>query len=87
MKAVEFAGQMVLLSPPAGYNDTHDDKCGVLPVMQVIHAPDGPYMVSVWRPSDEDIQRLANGEFIMLTIYGTQHPPVSLQVTPAAELP
>lgn len=42
----------------------------------------GHRMVSAWEPTPDEIERLAKGAMIYLTIIGTAHPPVILEVGP-----
>lgn len=37
-------------------------------------------MVSAWKPTSEELSMLNDGGFILLSILGTVHPPVLLQV-------
>lgn len=40
----------------------------------------GPQMVSSWQPTAEELRLLAAGAPIYLTVLGTAHPPVLLEV-------
>lgn len=45
------------------------------------HAIDGsPLMRSTWEPTDEERARIAAGENVELIIWGSTHPPVSMDV-------
>lgn len=39
-----------------------------------------PAMMTAWQPTPSEIARIAAGETIYLTILGTAHPPILLQV-------
>ena len=79
MKCIEFEGYTVLLSPPPSMER---GSCGALPIF----AHDGQ-MISVWKPTEEEIEALKNGAHIALTILGEVHPPVRLHVQKYQELP
>lgn len=40
-----------------------------------------PILLSVWELSNKERERIAKGENVQLAIWGTMHPPVSLDVT------
>ena len=80
MKAIEFEGQNLMLMPP---QSMERGTCGQLPVCKT---PDGR-MVSVWKPSAEDIQAMGGGAHVLLHIWGAGHPPVALEVVQMKELP
>lgn len=44
------------------------------------HTEHGNVMVSEWAPSDDEIAAMIEGAPIRLAVYGTQHPPVKLEV-------
>lgn len=39
-----------------------------------------PVMISYWRPSLDELERLNDGETLKLSILGTVHPPVLVQI-------
>lgn len=41
---------------------------------------EGPRMASLWEPTPRELEILARGGKIQLSILGTQHPPVLLEV-------
>lgn len=89
MKPVEFQGQDLILAAPIGH-DNHAEgavKIGGLPVRRDVFDGGTPYMESYWRPSDEDMIRLAAGAHIRLVIIGRGHPPVKVEVADCVELP
>lgn len=42
---------------------------------------DNPVLASVWQPSAEERERIANGENIELQVWGAKHPPVNVVLT------
>lgn len=36
-------------------------------------------MISVWKPTEQELEMLNKGGYITLTILGTQHPPVMIE--------
>lgn len=57
-------------------------QCDSLPIRDVI-TPDGPFMISEWKPSEEEIEAMKNGATIKLWIHGseeTKHPIVALSI-------
>ena len=74
-------GATRVLGKEQGYNG--------LPVRDVVidcH-PDGRVaaMETVWLPTPAELERLAAGASVKLTIQGTQHPPVMVEVGPPAD--
>lgn len=67
----------VLGAPP----DWIDDgvSCVGLPIRDVI-TEEGPFMLSAWEPTPDEIRRMQHGESIVLWIRGTAHPVVSIGV-------
>ncbi|MEA2495536.1 MAG: hypothetical protein QOJ29_3447 [Thermoleophilaceae bacterium] len=41
-------------------------------------------IISTWVPSDDERQRIANGENVDLIVWGHGHPPVAMRVTDVA---
>lgn len=71
----EFVGQSRVLNAPPGWNASQPIKCGMLPVRDT--AVDGiPCMQSMWKPDPDELAHIARGGHVVLTIYGTTHPPV-----------
>jgi hypothetical protein len=79
MKAIEFEGQTHLLNPPPSMER---GSCGALPVFAHDHR-----MISVWKPTPEELEALNKGYHIALTIMGDVHPPVMMHVQRYTELP
>jgi hypothetical protein len=63
------------LGAPAGWDGHRHGDCQVLPIRD----RDG-YMQSAWYPTEEEIALLVLGKPVVLTVWGTSHPPVSVNV-------
>lgn len=88
MKAVEFVGQSVVLRPPPGFNEAAERvRCGGLPIRFGRDADGGPVLQSIWRPTAEEIAALASGACVCLSIWGSGHPPVAVDVERVEVLP
>lgn len=42
---------------------------------------DGNVMISEWALTDEEISRLKSGGTLLLSVYGSGHPPVKLEIS------
>ena len=68
----------------------HQDEFLTLPVKArnvTVDAGDGtvedvPAMSSAWKPTRTELALLLDGGYIELTVLGTQHPPIMLNVEP-----
>jgi len=67
-------------NPPADW-DPNEGECSPLPIHR-----QGQRMISVWKPSAEELALLNAGGGVELTVLGVQHPVVSLGAVPAEEL-
>lgn len=56
-----------------------DLPCHVLPIRDVI-TPEGPFMISAWEFTPDEIKRLQDGETLKLWIRGTGHPVIAMTV-------
>lgn len=52
-------------------------------VEQALDSDGDPILISTWEPSDDERQRIANGENVALVVWGTSTPPVLVTVTDA----
>lgn len=73
MKPGVIEGFTHVLGEPAGWNEAEHGPCEKLHVLN-----EGRAWSSVWEPSPEERQALANGGNVLLTVFGGQ-PPVMLQ--------
>jgi hypothetical protein len=67
------------LGAPADW-DGDISKCNVLPILDV-ETEHGPFMVSAWEPTPDELALLNAGESIQLWIAGCSHPVVSIAVS------
>lgn len=66
------------LGAPDGWDESKDGPCDVL------HVRDrGGVMESAWYPSEEEKAAIAAGRPVILTVWGSGHPPVSVNVEAA----
>lgn len=65
------------LGAPANWDEKKDGPCGKLDVRP--RGDDGTFE-SVWYPTQNEIELLAVGHPVILTIWSASHPPVSLNV-------
>lgn len=75
-----FIGQHRVLEAPKGYDHKAQGECIGLPVRF-----DAGTVISVWKPSEEDLARLNAGGGIVLGVLGGQ-PPVWLETCEASVL-
>ena len=77
MIAGAIEGNNCTLRKPGGMTDA---ECHSL-VVRVAHDQDGYTMMqSAWHPTPAELKRLNSGAPVVLSIYGTIHPPVNLLV-------
>ena len=50
-----------------------------------VDGPQTPCMVTAWEPTPAELVRLNQGACVYLTVLGTQHPPVLLEVGEPSE--
>ena len=81
MIPIEFENPDVVLKAPPGM----EDECGDLHVMRDV-GMGYPELVSMWAPSEEERQMIADGGGVELRIVGDVHPPVAVNAiaNPAA---
>jgi len=81
----------IIVIPGANVNMAeHQDEFLTLPVKArnvTVDVGDGsvdnvPAMSSAWKPTRSELAMLLDGGYIELTILGTQHPPIMLNVEP-----
>lgn len=57
-----------------------DEQCQPLPV-SVINTGIGATITSFWKPTPEELEALNANGVVMVTVLGTLHPPVEINVT------
>jgi hypothetical protein len=79
MTPIEIEGATGSLAAPADWDSEKHGQCATLKIR--LWSLDGSMvMSSAWKPSDEELAALNRGEPVILTIWGTQHPPIALGV-------
>lgn len=86
MKPVDIRGRTRAMGAPLNWDYEKDGDCGVLPIRDGVDEHDLTIMTSAWMPCQEELNALANGLPILLTIHGRSHPVVSLGVGTKADL-
>lgn len=79
----EIEGATRHLGAPADW-DQSKGRCDVLPIADVM-TDQGPFMVSAWAPTAEELAALNAGASVRLWIQGESHPVVVLDVDGARE--
>ena len=64
------------LGAPENWDKEKDGECFTLPVVQV-----DDRMISFWRPTKAELEKLNAGHPIRLHIVGSSHPPVMLDIS------
>lgn len=80
----EIEGATRHLGAPANWDHTKA-SCDVLPIADVM-TESGPFMVSAWTPTAEELAALNAGAPVYLWIGGTSHPVVALNVAEAPKV-
>lgn len=57
------------------------DRSNDLHVLEGVHPDWGPCITSVWVPTDEERQKIADGHNIELTTLGRRTPPLMMTIT------
>jgi hypothetical protein len=86
MKAIEIEGVTRDLQKPLGWDEAVKGPCGSLPIRDEERRY-GNAMISEWRPDADELQALCLGGTVLLTIAGTEHPPVALSVKSKVMIP
>lgn len=79
MKPVETQGANQNFTPPLGWDEEKDGRCGVLSVRIEAHGERYQSFVSTWEPTAEELVALQAGARVELSCIGVQ-PPVALNV-------
>lgn len=81
MHTGRISGATRNLGAPRDWDKDAHGPCGGLPIRdEKTTAGDG--MTSAWFPTPEEIERIAAGAPVYLTVLGRVHPPVSMAVGP-----
>ncbi|MCA7945595.1 hypothetical protein [Burkholderia vietnamiensis] len=79
----EIEGATRRLGAPADW-DQSKSACDALPIVDV-ETDNGPFMVSAWQPTADELAALNAGASVRLWIQGTNHPVVTLAVDESTE--
>lgn len=79
LESVPFQGQTRTLGEAQGYRPLHIADL-MIPMGDGDHIQ--PMMASIHAINRNDLALLAKGHGIQLTLYGSDHPPMALQITP-----
>lgn len=79
MNRTQHPSNNFVLGAPPGW-DQSTLPCDALPVTRC-ELEGMPAMLSFWRPTAEELQALAAGGLVILSVLGCAHPPVSVGVT------
>lgn len=75
MKPVRTATTNTVLGAPRDWDAAQHGECEGLPI-----AVNDNVMFSYWRPSPTEVLRILRGQPIRLGVFGSGHPPVSLDM-------
>jgi hypothetical protein len=78
MQILELTNKTRTLSAPSNWDDV-DGKCSGLDIFD-LETKNGNLMLSMWKPSVEDVKNLIEGANIVVGIYGTNHPVICIRV-------
>lgn len=84
MHFIQHSSSNAVLGAPPGMPI---EECRALPITRVQFGDGTLACVSFWRPSDHELQLLAQGQPLRLCLLGTTHPPLSVGVDGDGELP
>ncbi len=84
MHVGRISGATNVLGAPKDWDKQAQGPCGGLPVRLEMTSA-GPGMTSAWYPTPAEIERIARGAPVHLTVMGITHPPVSMTVGAAPD--
>lgn len=79
MKFIQHKSNNRVLGAPAGW-DQKELPCDALPVTDVFFAPNTPAVQSYWKPDAGELEALAKGGCLVLSVIGVTMPPVAMHV-------
>lgn len=79
-----IAGATHAFRATKGWDRTREGACGTL-ILRADQTCAGPGLTSAWYPNLDEIERIARGAPIYLTVIGGGRPPVCMAVGPAPE--
>jgi hypothetical protein len=72
-------GETRALGAPANWDGTMGERCNILPIRDTM-TQNGPFMVSAWEPTPDELEALRNGATVKLWVAGRVHPVVAVTV-------
>lgn len=79
MQVGHIQGATRVLNAPSAWDRERDGACGSLPVRDTLTTA-GNVMTSAWFPTPQEVDAIAKGAPIYLTVFGILHPVVALGV-------
>jgi hypothetical protein len=83
MKAVHFLGEQITIGESQGFIGLPikrgHERTEII-VNQMTEIYDAPTIQTVWLPTNQELKLLNMGQPITLTIWGSKHPPVRMEV-------
>lgn len=67
------------LGAPPDWNGEELGKCNILPILDTM-TQEGPFMVSAWEPTPDELAALNAGASVKLWVSGRIHPVVTISV-------
>lgn len=62
-------------------NESSIEQCKALPITRGTLEDGTPYIESYWTLDDTELYAIGTGHYLKLTILGTTHPPVKMEVS------
>lgn len=88
MNPVDITERTRAIGAPLNWGQSLDGPCGILCVRDGVDLQSGARtMASLWKPSGEDLRLLNLGLPILLTIFGVEHPVVSMSMAQPSDIP
>lgn len=84
MDVVQIKNPTRTFGKPRNWDTKTQGPCGALPIIDLPeHGVN--FMVSFWRPTKEELERLQSGDVIQLYVQGNVHPVVAMATSIAPE--
>jgi hypothetical protein len=68
------------MKPPVNWEEEKNGQCGDLQIHDGWDDRGNPVMISAWKPTPEELDKLRQGKPVMLMIHGRNHPVVAVYV-------
>lgn len=70
-----------VLGKPEGWDGSQGVTCLSLAIRDAVDVAGNPVMQSKWVPSREERAAIAAGGDVIVTVWGTMHPPIDVEVS------